>query len=324
MKKNKFFIGLPAVILLYVFITNTSCKKAIEIEPVGYVTADSAIRTESDLNALLNSGYFALAADDYYGGSYQIYSDLLADHIDGSTLDGDYLATYNRAVTIFVAGVSSMYGQINKPIYQANLVLDHIDLASAASKNTLIGQAKFMRGIAMFDLVRIFAQPYTTAGAATTPGIPVRLNSQRQKVVRSSVADVYKQIISDLKTADTLLPISNGVYATKYTAEALLAKVYFQMNDFANAYLYANLVIQNSAVVLDPNYGKRYSPAGTIESLFTLIYEANNTQGRFQRLHGGYNTLNSSLPGLKLTSAFYSKATANTTDTCRICSRNRK
>src|SRR5882672_8140648 len=113
MNKIKIPLSIFSFLLAAVMFTSTSCKKAIELDSVGYVTSDSAIRTEADLNALINSGYFAFAADDYYGGSYQVFNELLADHIAGTTLDGNYLAAYSRGVTIFNSDVSNMYAQIS-------------------------------------------------------------------------------------------------------------------------------------------------------------------------------------------------------------------
>lgn len=303
------------IILIIMVAGGSSCKKTLELDAAGFVVKDSAIRSEADLFPLINSGYFAIAEDNYYGGSFQVYNELMTDHIDGSTLGGNYLAIYNRNVNIFNSDVSTFYAQMSKPVYQANLVLDNINLASAANKDGLMGQAKFIRSLAWFDLVRMYAQPYTVAGAATTPGIPLRLNSDRQKVSRQSVAEVYAQIILGLKDAENLLPATNGVYATKWSAKALLARVYFQMNDFPNAYLYANDVITNGGFTFDPSVFKRYSSTGTPETIFGLVYEANNTQGRFQRLRNNYNTIGTTIPTLRLTDAFFARATANSTDT---------
>lgn len=299
-------------------LTFVSCKKAVELEPIGYVTQDSVVRNDADFYGLLNSGYFALAQDDYYGGSIQVYSDLLADHLDGSTLNGDYLSAYNHNTNIFNPGISSMYGQMNKPILQANTVLQNLSKASAGEKNRIEGTARFLRALCQFDLVRLWAQPYKMNDANNQQGIPLRLVPDRIPNQRSTVAEVYAQVIADLKKADTLLPATNTVYATSWSAKALLARVYFQMNDFENAYAYANDVIENGGFGFDTNFTSRYSSAGTPEAIFYLIYEANNTQGRFQRLLGSYRTTGTALPGLKLTNTIYQKANVVQTDARKI------
>ncbi|MDB5202412.1 MAG: hypothetical protein JWQ27_1821 [Ferruginibacter sp.] len=310
MNKIKFYF----LIAFAAIVSVSSCKKTISLDEVGGIPVDSVIRTEADLNGLVKSGYFAFAADDYYGGAFQVYSELPADHLDGVTLGGNYLSAFSRSVNIFNGDNASLYGQISKPIYQANLVLDYIGLASAAGKNELMGQAKFMRALATFDLVRLYAQPYVAATAATTPGVPLRLNSERQKVVRKSVAEVYAQIIADLKSADTLLSLSNSVYATKWSARAALAKVYFQMNDFTNAYLYSNMVLANGGFGFDATITQRFSSGRSSETVFGLIPETANPRGRFGRLRDNFSTLGAGLPALRLDNAFYTRATANATD----------
>lgn len=307
---NTFFI----VTLIGFFALLSSCKKKIELDEIGGFTSETAILTDADIAALLNSSYFALATDDYYGGSYQVYSELLADHIDGSNLGGNNLGMYTRNTNIFNGDNSSFYAQMSKIVFQSNLTLDNIDKATASNKPLFEGGAKFLRALANFDMVRMYAQPYTSAGAATQAGIPMRLNSIRQPVARSTVGEVYAQIIKDLKDAETMLPATNGVYATKWAAKALLAKVYFQMNEFTNAYTYSNDVITNGGFQSDTSYRQRYSNGRSKEIIFGLVYETNNTQGRFQRLRGNYNTTNAGLPNLRLTNNFYQRATSNSAD----------
>lgn len=293
--------------------TFTSCKKAVELEPVGNATIAPPIHNDADVAANLNLGYQSLADDNYYGGSLQIFSELLADRLDGSQLGGNYLGIYTRNTNIFNFDNSTFYALIHKVIFQSNLTLDFLSVANASNKARYEGEAKFLRALAYFDLVRMYAHPYTVADAATLPGIPLRLNSARQEVKRSTVAESYAQIIKDLKDAETLLPASNSVYATKWAAKAILAKVYFQMNDFVNAYAYANDVIANGGFGFDTNYRRRFSAAGTPETVFGLTFEANNPQGRFGRLRS-YNTIPAATPTLRLTNAFYVTATSNPSD----------
>ncbi len=307
---NKFF----ALTLISCLTLATSCKKSIDLDEIGKFTSETAIQTDADISALINSAYFAMAADDYYGGAYQVYSELLADHIDGTNLGGNNLGMYTRNTNIFNGDNSSFYGQMNKLVFQSNLALDNLDKATAANKPVFEGGAKFLRALAHFDIVKMYAQPYTSASAATQPGIPLRLNSVRQQIGRSSVGEVYAQIIKDLKDAETMLPATNGVYATKWAAKALLAKVYFQMNEFTNAYTYSNDVITNGGFQSDTSYRQRYANGRSKEVIFGLIYETNNTQGRFQRLRGNYNTTNAGLPNLRLNNSFYQRATSNSAD----------
>lgn len=290
-----------------------SCKKAIDIQPVGQ-NDETAIHSEADLFSALNYGYNALSDDKYYGGLYQAFNELPADHMDGVNLGGFYFAVYNRNVTIFNSDVSDLYATISKPILQANQVLDTLGLASTANRANLQGQAKFLRSLSLFDMVRMYAQPYVKGNDNSQPGVPLRLTAARQKVTRQTVAQVYQRIVQDLRDAENLLPATNNSYATKWAAKALLAKVYFQMNDFANAYSYADQVISGGGFGFDGSYNARYSPSGSTETVFGLTYEKGFPTSRFQLLHNNYYTQASALPALRIAKSFYDQATSNAND----------
>ena len=61
------------------------------------------------------------------------------------------------------------------------------------------------------------------------------MSADQTPQMRATVADVYAQIEQDLLDAEADLPSSNGIFANQMEAKALLAKVYLEMGDFANA-----------------------------------------------------------------------------------------
>jgi starch-binding outer membrane protein, SusD/RagB family len=236
---------------------------------------------------------------------------LLADGVSGTDLSGDFVSIYNRNTSIFGGYHTAFYSEPYVVVLRANTLLENLDKASAATRNRFEGEAKFLRAICHFDLVRLFAQPYVKGSSNAQAGIPIRLKSEPVPVIRNTVGDVYAQIISDLRAADSLLPASNSVYPTKWAAKALLARVYFQMNDFANAYLYSNQVIGNAAFVFETDLSKRFSRAGSRESIFEMIFETNNPQGRFNQLRDQFSFVKTapSVPTMRMTSDFYGRAT---------------
>lgn len=301
-------VGLGAVVSLAF-----SCTKPVDIEPIGLQTKDSVLNTEADYRALLNSAYTVLAADNYYGGGYQIMNDLLADHLEQAELTGDWLKIYNRNSDIFTGTSTGFYAQPYFAIFRANTILENLAKLSGSSKDNFEGQAKFIRGLGHFDLVRLYGQPYVRGGANTQDGVVLRTSTKVEVSPRATVAASYNQIIADLKAAETLLPDVNGVYPTKWAAKAILARVYFQMNDFANAYDYANQVIQSGKFTFDADYSKRYSAGGTPEAIFNLIYETNNTGGRFNTIRT-YRYVAPQLPALRTTASLYNSVNSRPTD----------
>src|SRR6202012_721185 len=95
-------------------------------------------------------------------------------------------------------------------------------------------------------------------------------------VSRATVAAVYAQAISDLKDAESLLPATNSFYATKYSAAAILARLYLQKSDFADAVTEATNVIGSGAFALNANYADEFPYPGqrhvdnTAEDVFAI------------------------------------------------------
>jgi starch-binding outer membrane protein, SusD/RagB family len=309
-KKQLYNIVLAGLLAAGTVITG--CKKSIDVAvPGGLLTKDSVIKTEADLNAVLNSTYTALGSDNYWGGRYQVLNELMADGLSGTDLSGQFASLYNRNSSIFGDYHVGFYSEAYIVILRANTLLENLDKASGANRNRLEGEAKFLRALCHFDVVRLFAQPYVKGSSNSQPGIPVRLKSEPTPVTRNTVGEVYAQIVNDLRAADSLLPVANSVYPTRWAAKAMLARVYFQMNDFANAYLYANQVIGNTGFVFETDLSKRYSLGGSRESVFELIYETNNPQGRFNELRNQFSFVRTTpaVPTMRMTSDFYGRAT---------------
>jgi tetratricopeptide (TPR) repeat protein len=91
-------------------------------------------------------------------------------------------------------------------------------------------------------------------------GIPLRLNSDfNERSVRATVEDTYGQIISDLKQARALLPKlipDSPLYKLRVNtaaANAMLARVYLAMEDYDNAFIYADECLKLYNTLMDYN-----------------------------------------------------------------------
>jgi starch-binding outer membrane protein, SusD/RagB family len=312
MKKNKLYHIVLAG-LLAAGTVFTGCEKSIDVDvPGGQITKDSVIRNEADLNAVLNSTYTALGSSNYWGGRYQVLNELMADGLSGTDLSGEFASLFNRNTSIFGEYHVDFYAEAYIVILRANTLLENLDKATGANRSRLEGEARFLRGLCHFDVVRLFGQPFVKGSANNQLGVPLRTKSEPTPVTRNTVGEVYAQIISDLRAADSLLPVTNSVYPTRWAAKALLARVYFQMNDFANAYRYANEVIASTAFTFETDLAKRFSKnPGSRESVFQLIYETNNPQGRFNQLRDQFSFVRTApaVPTMRMTADFYSRAT---------------
>jgi hypothetical protein len=136
------------------------------------------------------------------------------------------------------------------------------------------GEALFLRGLMYFDLVRFFALQYNPGAANTQPGVPLVLTpttiiSENSFVTRSTVEQVYNQVITDLTTAGTKLPERNKALASKGAAVALLARVYLQKGDYAKARDAAHAVISSNLYGLMNSYAEVFNnDNNTAEDIF--------------------------------------------------------
>ncbi|MFZ1270105.1 MAG: RagB/SusD family nutrient uptake outer membrane protein, partial [Bacteroidales bacterium] len=157
------------------------------------------------------------------------------------------------------ASTSGLWATAYSTIAKANNVLEVIDGGftetgvEEAQLNVLRGECLFMRGLAYFDLARMYCQPYSAG--TTNLGVPVVLVTENGYPARNTVGETYDRVVADLKDAIALLPVTNkrgddAAYATKVAAQALLAKVYLYMENWAEAASYATTVIGTAGLSL--------------------------------------------------------------------------
>lgn len=268
----------------------------LDFEPGNEVLAADALKTPEDLQNLLNSCYDVMA-NTYYG-AYQNLGELLSSNLSAPRANNDYNEVYNRATIFFNGTVGGLYGEPYISIYRANTLLesfDYIDGLSDTDRNRIEAEARFIRAVSHFDLVNYFGQPYGYTADNSHLGIVLRTESASEIDPRSTVAEAYNLIISDLNFAKDNLPEVNGIYANKYAAQAMLARVYFQMNDFENAANAAGVVISQGPFILD-SLNARWSQNISSENIFTLVIAA--TDSRDAALISNYRSDNNEIPEL--------------------------
>lgn len=303
--------------------TFTSCDLAYD--PPGYFVPDSLITTAADARATLNSAYSALRSGAFYGGQLWLLNETMADHINGN-LDalptGDVRAHYTRTTDIFLGTTRSLMSEGSKAVGRCNLLLKYIDGIAdldAAERARMKAEVKFIRAIVEFELVRMFAQPYGYSADNSHLGIPIHKVYAPDPVNRSTVAEVYADILLQLTEAANELPDMNNGYATKWAAKGYLAKVYFQMNDMQNAYDNANEVIQSGFFMFDDSLKNRFSPNGTTEAVFQMLSAPNtgpldDNAGALLRDVFRSDPSRGGRAGAFVADAFYAQATGNAND----------
>ena len=254
----------PVLIAIAALMIISSCKKSyLDLKPYDQIPSDIAITNEEEMQTALNGAYFSLHTDhvgdldndgsNLFDRTLPLIGDLLADNaalvIDnsnryGSVFNYSYLSTDEWATGTWAAAYSS--------ILALNNVIN-ADIPVTATSSQLKGEALTLRALLYFNLVRLYAKPYTESPDAA--GVPLVLTYEPTlKPARSTVAEVYAQIIKDLDDAFGLMTNTskNSSYVTKYVAKALSAKVALTMGDWATAKSAAQAVVDNGGYSLAP------------------------------------------------------------------------
>ena len=302
----KIFIGL------FIF---SACDVLDTDIPTDEIPEEIAFQDEDDLQDLLNSSYDVLA--NYKNGLSQRLLELMSPNIDEVFTDanGFFREVYTRNTNIFNEEVQSYYKEPYFAIHRANTLLENVDRIdmSESDRNRMIAEARFIRGLSHFDAANVMAHPPGFTSDNSHLGVPIRLIAGADPVNRSTVDETYDAIIRDLRYAEENLPSSNGVYATSYAAQGMLAKVYFMEQNYDSAIYYVNQVIgAGSPYSLSGDLNARYSQNITSEHVFyTLSTGAGDNRARIF-IDSYRSDLNE--PFLKVTQELYDLATANASD----------
>lgn len=243
----KYSITLKIIaVLLLASATLSSCKKFLEEDPKSNVTVANYYQTEGDAISAVNSIYGYLNSTStgstagVYHSTFWVTQGLASDEMLNNQLAApqyDQLATFTY--TPQNSALEEVWAMHYKTITIANIAINRIPAISmnAALKSRLVGEAKFLRGLMYFNLVRMFGE------------IPliVEENAPLMPSV-ASVEAIYTQIVSDLTDAASSLPLSYAVKngrgrATQGAANAILAKVYLTQQSWQMAATTAKKVI---------------------------------------------------------------------------------
>ena len=267
-------------LLIAALIALGACDNFLDVSPKDSVSDEQTIYDKSSSEAALRGVYSALGSSGYYGTSFQSIGYLSGDNIQWTGSQSQVQEFINHQVKADNATISSAWVAIYQTINRANNVLAKVPAVTDAAltdalKNQILGEAYFIRALAYFDLARVWG------------GVPVLTKPTLQAgdntgIVRSSVEEVYAQALSDLQTAEPLLPLTTDRYrATRKTAWAFFARFYLYQKAYDKAEEYATkLITDNANYALLKPYGSFFQndARGTRESVFEIFYNGTTEQ----------------------------------------------
>jgi len=267
----------------------SGCKKFLTVLPVTDVS-DAVTIVDATSSETAVRGVYRSMAENYYGGLYETFGYLGGDDIVWTGSQSVIQQFISHAVAADNDNLESVWSGIYKTINGANQVIAKVPLVvdptfTAGQQNQLTGEGYFLRALCYFDLARCW-------GGVPITLVPTTSATQKTNTPRSTLAQTWAQVLSDLNKADSLteLPTSqNPVRANKETVWALKARYYLYQQDWADAEAYATKVLaDNTNYQLLSPFNSWFQPASAVatkESVFELSYNAtytNSSRGNWQ------------------------------------------
>jgi hypothetical protein len=229
-------------------IAASGCKKFLEPDYKTTVTTEVVFANDANAQAAINGLYATLSVNQSSNGEMTRSLGMAADELTYYITNLAYDQFQASQVVPDNTHVKSFWDNYYNVIYQCNSIIENATAStgmSAAFKTQIIGEAQFLRALCHFYLVNIFGP------------VPLITATAKEKTIyaaRSTEAEVYTQIKTDLTDAMNALPatysVSGGkrIRANKWAAVALLARVYLYTKDWANAEAMTNAVLANSSL----------------------------------------------------------------------------
>lgn len=204
----------------------TGCEEALDFPVRDKITQENFYQNEDDAVAAINAIYDVLGAVELYCSSLWLIQDISSDDFDALETWNDPNAHQMDQYTIQATNnyLSGIWQASYRGISNANIAISKIPDIDMYEKpkNRLLAEARFLRGLYYFNLVRLFGD----VPLILQPGSTID-----DYLVKREAADVvYSTIINDLSFASEHLPLSysgsDKGRATKGAALGILSKVY--------------------------------------------------------------------------------------------------
>ena len=300
---------LSFALVTLVIIGLSSCEKTLEFgRDGGIVDEEQILGSRKGILGLLNDAYAITSA--YMGGQYAGLAELMADNLERPSSNNDLDEVYSHDVLFFNSTVGNWYAQPYRAILNLNKVLENVDdlpedSLSSQDKERVKAEALFLRAMAHFELVRLWGHPFGYSADNSHNGVAYKEFSLAELQAREEVGEVYNKILADLEVARNTLPASNGIYANKYAVEALMAKIYFQKGDYANAAAMAGDVIEEGGYSLGTEVDRFQQNIVLPEVIFHLQSFADINAGFGFFASGGYTDFYTYRPADNLTNPLF-------------------
>ena len=224
---KKHLISLSFIISQLLFSVALAGCADLDQTSLSSIDRDNFYQSKEDIETAINGVYQEFTVDGFYGmfNNQSIYiNDLQTDYVKaGAQTNSAHIRELsNFAVQPTNLFVGYAWEEHYTAINRANVIIDKVSTASwldEQSKQNYIGEARFLRALMYFNLVRYFG------------GVPIVLHDgEGEGAPRNSIDEVFAQIVDDFTAAESL-PANYSTRdskASSLAATAFLSKVYLE------------------------------------------------------------------------------------------------
>ncbi len=252
--------------MMFVLLCTTSC---LDKYPENAVLEDRAITTVDEADQAVIGIYSSFLSSSLYSGYLTLMPDIQSDLVYAVNGYSNNMGDIWRWNILATNGqIEAVYGSLYSVIGSCNFLLDNaaklmptlVDDEDVDHLETLCGEAYFARALAYSELIKLFCEDYKNDDDAKNKlGVVIRTSYyNEQPIVRSSLYDSYRQVLSDLDVAAKYLALDEdydpaydgylynySTFFNEYTVYALRARVALYMRDYAEAVNYSSKVIDS-------------------------------------------------------------------------------
>ena len=322
--------------ILLAGVALSSCSSSfLDQEPPLYIEPGDIYNNADRLEATVLGLYGSLknsGSSSFMGGkTYLVFDNRSEDIVNTDpnlvTMANTYLFNVGQTDAENTMTWSMAYAAINR----ANTFLEELEGAKETvgeKYEQYKAEAKFVRALSYYYLNNLYATPYVINPEAKS--VPLRLKAEKDgennALKRSTVKEVYEQILSDLENVNAL-PIKTAANeetvtrATQAAVHMLKMRVYMSMNNWAEAVKAGKSV---SGYVLTPKFSDLFkAPYYTDETIFSLPMKETNRPNTQQGLAEYYYAKNTIL-WVDMENGIMSKPNYNAAEDARVQMKNEK
>jgi len=259
----------------------SSCSKFLDRDPLGQIAQDKLFNSETNANAAVLGIYRTMMNSFSFGQSILVVPEFSAGHLRHSASFPEYENFSEHRIQAINPWIANMWQATYATINAANQVIEEVPkmtetMINTDKRNMFVGEAKFIRALNYFFLVRAFNK------------VPLKLTFTKEgdnvDLSESGKEALYTQIVKDLTEAIAALPKENPNTgdaakgrASHWAAKALLAKVYLYQasitNDYKKAADLANEILTTGGFSLVTDFSTIWTTQNTNEAIFEIQFD---------------------------------------------------